>query len=411
MSTVPPPSAFGEHFATDVIRREKQKILLLRETVTSFTWTTMVKNEQAATLEAGLRFLFAQARPPNTTRPAVCRTDNATAFQSLADRGALRTIGITLELGNQENKNSNPVAERAIKDMHYYIVAVQPAGGKLTDAVLAHATSLMNSKIRWSNMSAYELWTGRDMITGEALQFDQKDIIEHQHQRRLKSHPNVPRISTTFKPGDIVFCNDERSKTRARDKLIVREYMGKGIYRLDRLTRTGRTTRAYLSARGLYKPTTLPPPVLEAGGTPTDSSDTDGVEQESNDAVPADHRGPPDSSTPPAQDASTTEGPVTTEGHREPSASVKPQVQDTSARELPTTEATADNKRQATGRTERLRTPSVPTRDKPLPLHRKDRRPTPVAPGYANQHRPIYLPSHSGFLFQKITAHPMSARI
>ena len=128
-----------------------------------------------------------------------------------------------MELGNPENKSSNPVAERAIKDMHYYIVAVQPAGGKLTDAVLAHATSLMNSKIRWSNMSAYELWTGRDMITGEALQFDQKDIIEHQHQRRLKSHPRVLEPDISFKPGDIVFNNDEKDKTRARDALIVRE--------------------------------------------------------------------------------------------------------------------------------------------------------------------------------------------
>ena len=113
-------------------------------------------------------------------------------------------------------------------------------------------------------MSAYELWTGRDMITGEALQFDQKDIIEHQHQRRLKSHPKVPDIDVVFQPGDVVFNKDERCKTRARDKLIVREYMGKGMYRLDRLTPTGRTTRAYLSARGLYKPAAPPQPVYDA---------------------------------------------------------------------------------------------------------------------------------------------------
>lgn len=33
MSSVPAPSHFGEHFASDLIKREKQKILLLRETV------------------------------------------------------------------------------------------------------------------------------------------------------------------------------------------------------------------------------------------------------------------------------------------------------------------------------------------------------------------------------------------
>ena len=72
MSSVPAPTHFGEHFASDVIKREKQKILLLRETATSYTWACLVKNEKAPTLESGLRKLFAEVRSPNATRPAVC---------------------------------------------------------------------------------------------------------------------------------------------------------------------------------------------------------------------------------------------------------------------------------------------------------------------------------------------------
>ena len=83
MSSVTPPSSFGEHFATDIISRYCQKILVLRETATSHTWAKLVANEQKETLEEGLRYLFSQVRPPNATRPSVCRVDNAAAFKSL----------------------------------------------------------------------------------------------------------------------------------------------------------------------------------------------------------------------------------------------------------------------------------------------------------------------------------------
>ena len=62
MCSVAPPSNFGEQFATDIISRYCQKILVLRETATSFTWAKLVANEQKDTLEDGLRNLFSQVR-------------------------------------------------------------------------------------------------------------------------------------------------------------------------------------------------------------------------------------------------------------------------------------------------------------------------------------------------------------
>ena len=84
-------------------------------------------------------------------------------------------------------------------------------------------------------MSAGELWTGRDMTSGAPLKFSQQDIIQRQQARRAKTHrtPNLP--SKQFAVGDIVFSNSDRSKLKARDKLIVRENLGNGQYRLDRL--------------------------------------------------------------------------------------------------------------------------------------------------------------------------------
>ena len=253
MSSVPPPHYFGEQFAADVVKREKQKILLLRETATSFTWTTFIKNERAATLEAGLRRLFAEVRPPNAMRPSVCRVDNATAFQSLSDNKVLLDIGVSLDLSNKANKNGNPVAEKAVRELHDSLVTLRPGGGKVNSNELQTATAQLNSKPRWSSLSAIELWTGRDMVTGESLLFEQQDIIRQQAHRREMSHPKDSPPVPTFSPGQIVFCNSERSKLKARDKLIIREDLQNGMYRLDRVKESGRITRAFLPARDLYK--------------------------------------------------------------------------------------------------------------------------------------------------------------
>ena len=51
-----------------------------------------------------------------------------------------------------------------------------------------------------------------------------------------------------------MFCNSEGNKLKARDKLIIRENLGEGMYRLDRLKDSGRITKAFLPARDLYRP-------------------------------------------------------------------------------------------------------------------------------------------------------------
>ena len=253
MSSVEPPKFFGEHFASDIIQRNKQKILLLRETATSHTWAKLIQNEKTTTLLEGFRHLFAQVRPPNAARPSTCRVDNAPALQSISMNEKLADIGVDFDLGNKANKNSNPVAEKANKEMHAAIVSTVPnTAKKITEAQLQSAVALMNSKPRWSTMSSVELWTGRDMITGDSLWFQQKDIIAEQHRRREQSHPKNATPIPSFKPGQIVFANSEGNKLRARDQLIVREDLGNGMYRLDRVKASGRITRAFLPARDLY---------------------------------------------------------------------------------------------------------------------------------------------------------------
>ena len=50
----------------------------------------------------------------------------------------------------------------------------------------------------------------------------------------------------------------EKNKLKTRDKLIVREKLDNGMYRLDRLKQnTGKITKAFLPGRDLYKPITF----------------------------------------------------------------------------------------------------------------------------------------------------------
>ena len=256
MSSVPPPKYFGEHFVADVIKRSKQKILLLRETATSMTWATFVTTEWASALRSALRQLLTQLRPPNTTRQASCRVDNASALKSLTADQCLSDLGVTLDLSNPAYKNGNPCAEKAIRELHDAIKSVNSSGQGLSSEELASAVSLLNSRPRWSTMSAIELWTGRDMLTGETLLFDQHQLIHAQHSRREGTHPSNVPDEPVFKVGDTVFSNNESCKLKPRDRLVVRENLGKGMYRLDRYHETsGRITRAILLGRQLFKPT------------------------------------------------------------------------------------------------------------------------------------------------------------
>ena len=259
MSSVAPPKTFGEHFASDVIRRERQKILFLRETATSYTWALLVKSETAIVLEEGLRQLFSQVRPPNAARSAICRTDNAPGFIHIHDRDSLLDIGVKIDLSNKKNKNGNPVAEKCSQEIQKAIVTIQPTGGPITRQDLAAAISSLNSRPRWSTLSAYELWTGRDMCSGENLAIDQAAIISEQNKRRLQTHPVVEDGADELEVGDLVFANSEGSKLKARDKLVVREKLPGGIMKLDRFKEgSGIITEALIPARDLYKPKVPP---------------------------------------------------------------------------------------------------------------------------------------------------------
>ena len=123
-STFPPPDAIGRSFATDVIKRSRQLIFLLLETVTSYFSSVSLEDERHQTLCNAIGKLYLELRPMDGPT-AVIRTDPPHGFKALIDDPLLKKHRIIIELGQAKNPNKNPVAERAVQELG---VGTSPSG-------------------------------------------------------------------------------------------------------------------------------------------------------------------------------------------------------------------------------------------------------------------------------------------
>lgn len=228
-STSPPPDRVGQTFAADVIKRSQQLILVLRECVTSYTATLLLKDERHTSLRDGLIQLCIQLRPLDGPS-AIIRTDPAPGFKALVDDKLLQQHKITLELGRSKNPNKNPVGEKAVQELENELLRQDPLGGKATDLTLAVATATLNSRIRSRGLSSREMWTQRDQFTNAQIPLNDDSLLTSQYQQRLKNHPfsecskapiSLPRSIPSITVGDLVYLHSDRNKTRARDRYLV----------------------------------------------------------------------------------------------------------------------------------------------------------------------------------------------
>ena len=157
-STSSPPDTVGQSFAADIIKRLRQLILVLRETVTSFTMSLLLQNERQESLRDALIQMCIQLRPMDGP-PAVIRTDPAPGFKALVDDKFLQKHRITLELGCAKNPNKNPVAEKAILELEGELLRQDPLGWAVTPLALTIATTALNSRIRSRGLSSREMWS------------------------------------------------------------------------------------------------------------------------------------------------------------------------------------------------------------------------------------------------------------
>ncbi|CAB4039229.1 Retrovirus-related Pol poly from transposon opus, partial [Paramuricea clavata] len=225
-STEEPPKVVGVSFAADVLKRCKQTIIVVRETTTSFTATSIIHDEKANTLRDALAKLCSELHPMEGP-PAIIRVDPAPGFVALRTDPTLKRLGLSLEIGRVKNSNKNPVAEKAIAELEEEILRQAPNGGPISTVTLAIATSRLNSRLRREGLSARELWTQRDQFTHNQLPICDRKVIQEQHLQRKQNHPYSEKsknrnrnasASPTINVGDLVYLVAE---TQPRSRYLV----------------------------------------------------------------------------------------------------------------------------------------------------------------------------------------------
>ena len=143
----------GQLFSADVVRRERQKILIVRDVHSSFTSGSLMPDETSATLRTHLLNDTALFR----VNPAEVRVDNAPGFLGLLNDKVLKQHGITLDYGRVKNKNKTAVVDKAIQEFEQELLRVVPGVKQITQTDLLTVLATLNQRIRFSGLSAKEI--------------------------------------------------------------------------------------------------------------------------------------------------------------------------------------------------------------------------------------------------------------
>ena len=207
----------GQFFHADIIKRERQKIFILRDNFSSLTSATLVPSEQAEDLKDAIISLTSPIRLSDNI---TIRVDAATGFQALQHHPHIKQLGIELQIGDTHNKNSNAVVDKACLELETEINKLQPTGGTITLATLTQAVLFVNQRIRRSDkLTATEIHFARDRVTKDNISLDDNQI----RQSQLNNRHLAPETSLhkTVSPGDTVLVTNKPQKHHNRDFYLV----------------------------------------------------------------------------------------------------------------------------------------------------------------------------------------------
>lgn len=246
-STSDPPSSVGQNFTADIIKRCKDKIFIIRESTTSYTLAEHIQHETAQEITNSM-IKLCNILKPSKMSPVKVRVDPASAHKSMLLKASndsdITRNNIELELGRTKNPNKVAVIDKAIRELHREILNIQPSGGSVSPLQLSIAVANLNSRIRSSGLSSYEMWTQRDQVSGVQLPLNDRELIIKQHERRLNNHASSERSKAGNKPplpspnvavGSLVYIHTDRDKTEARQRYLVTEVTDRG-YKLRKFT-------------------------------------------------------------------------------------------------------------------------------------------------------------------------------
>ena len=247
-----PPDIIGSSFALDVMCRSGQCILILRETISSYAVTRLIDNEQHQTSWDAILSLVTEMR--SCCRSVEVRVDNASGLKALESDSVLKSHDIILVFGETKNVNKSPVAEYAVKELGLECLHICPERGPVTTVTLALATANMNSRIRHHGLSAKEVWTQCDQVTGDQLALDDRQIILKQHCERSLNH-GASALSKSkgkgsytvlhIQVGDLLYIVSDGDKTKVREKYLVTDLCSDNMCPVRKFTKSQFRSRSY----------------------------------------------------------------------------------------------------------------------------------------------------------------------
>ena len=228
-STVNIPVTPGRIFSSDIVRRFRQKIFVLRDNFSSFTSATLQPNEDHDTLRTALIQSTSLLRPNPHSRIEV-RVDNAPGFKALKNDLLLTKANISLDFGRVKNINKNPVVDKAIQELITEILKFNTDVGPITPDSLAIVVNHLNSRIRNRGLSAWEILHQRDHDSGVQLDMNDRELsILKENERLRNQHSSATSKaagadiapSTKVVPGSLVYIKSDSNKNRGRERYVV----------------------------------------------------------------------------------------------------------------------------------------------------------------------------------------------
>ena len=222
------PDSIGTQFAADVLCRERQKILVVREYISGLTRACLINSEKHEDLRTAIILLTTDMIPLDGPL-AVIRTDPAPGFKALQNDPVLKKHRLQLDLGRIKAPNKNPVAERAVQELENEILRTEP-GSVVTPLSLNNVVCQLNARIRTDGLSAREVYTQRDQFSNDQIPVNDRDIITDKHLRSITNNKHseqskakgaVSLPNAQVKVGDLVYIYTDRNKHSARNRYLV----------------------------------------------------------------------------------------------------------------------------------------------------------------------------------------------
>ena len=115
-------------------------------------------------------------------------------------------------MGREKNKDSNPVAEKFVREYREEKIRIKPHGGRVTAAELAIIIASLNRRVRNRNLSAREIITRRDQISNKSLSLNDKDLRQDNHPVSAESKAGTDKLATEAEvwPGALVIQKKDR---------------------------------------------------------------------------------------------------------------------------------------------------------------------------------------------------------